>query len=183
MARARRSGQTSDMVRSLLVILVPLIIITVLFTRLPSDHPVKTVDWTPVLAAARQEAPFPVLAPTRLPAEWRATRVTWTKTGEPGLNNEPSIRNQWELGFLDPDNVYIAVVQGDRQADALVKDQTRAGTSDGTSTIRGTKWDRLVSPDGRTRSLVQRAPEVSDIVVGDLPYAALEAFASTLATS
>ena len=48
--------------------------------------------------------------------------------------------------------------------------------------MSGQVWQRMVSSDGRTRSLVLREPEVTTIVSGDLHYAALEAYASTLST-
>ena len=51
------------MIRSLAVILIPLVIITVLFTDLPNDHPVTEVDWTPVLTTAREQAPVPGAGP------------------------------------------------------------------------------------------------------------------------
>ena len=105
------------MIRSLAVILIPLVIITVLFTDLPKDAQVSEVDWTPVLTTAREEAPFPVLAPTNLPDGWRATRVSWVNEGEPVLNGDPSVRNQWQLGFLSPDDVYLGLVQGDLRPD------------------------------------------------------------------
>ena len=170
------------MIRSLAVILIPLVIITVLFTDLPKDAKVSEVDWTPVLTTAREEAPFPVLAPTNLPDGWRATRVSWVNEGEPVLNGDPSVRNQWQLGFLSPDDVYLGLVQGDLRPDDLVDEETRAGTPDGESTVSGQVWQRLVSSDGRTRSLVLREAQVTTIVSGDVDYAALEAYASTLSS-
>jgi hypothetical protein len=171
------------MIRSLALILIPLVILTVLFTDLPDDRPVKEVDWRPVLATARRDAPFPVLAPTNLPASWRATQAEWVEVGEPFRNGEPSVRNLWQLGFLNPDDVFIGLDQGDLRADDLVDEQSREGTADGQSTVGGQVWQRLISPDGRTRSLVLRDAKVTTIVSGDLPYAALEAYAATLSTS
>jgi hypothetical protein len=183
-ARANRLASTpGDMVRSLALILIPLVILTVLFTDLPDDRAVKEVDWRPVLARARRDAPFPVLAPTNLPAGWRATQAEWVKVGEPFRNGEPSVRNQWQLGFLTPDDVFIGLDQGDLRADDLVDEQSREGTPDGESTVGGQVWQRLTSSDGRTRSLVRRDTKVTTIVSGDLPYAALEAYAATLSTS
>jgi hypothetical protein len=43
-------------------------------------------------------------------------------------------------------------------------------------------WQRRISADERTRSLVLTAPQVTTIVFGDLPYADLESFAATLRT-
>ena len=168
------------MIRSLAVILIPLVIITVLFTDLPKDAQVAEVDWTPVLATAREEAPFPVLAPTNLPPGWRATRVSWVKEGEPVLNGQASARNQWELGILTSDDLYLALVQGDLRPDDLVEKETRAGRSDGESTVSGQVWERRVSSDDRTYSLVLREAKVTTIVSGDVAYPALEAYASTL---
>jgi hypothetical protein len=171
------------MVRSLLVILVPILIISFVFTRLPDDHPVEEVDWRPVLTRARAEAPYPVVAPTGLPAQWRPTRVTWVKQGAPYLNGQASVRNFWELGFLNPDDIYVAVSQGDLQADDFVKDQSREGAADGESRVAGGTWRRLVSSDDRTRSLVLTQPQVTTVVSGDVPYEALEAYATTLSAT
>ena len=184
MARANRMATPGDMIRSLAVILIPLVIITVLFTDLPDDQPVTEVDWQPVLAVARRDAPFPVLAPSNLPEGWRATQAEWVKTGEP-FRGRCSRRSatSGQLGFLTPDDVFIGLDQGDLQPDDLVEEQTREGTADGESTVSGQAWERLVSPDGRTRSLVRREPAVTTIVSGDLAYAALEAYASTLSAA
>lgn len=171
------------MVRSLVVILVPLLIISVLFTRNLRDHPVTVVDWRPVLTTARAEAPFPVLAPTNLPEQWRATRVDWVKQGEPSLNGQASVRNFWELGYLTPDDVYLALSQGDLRPDDLIKDESRNGVADGQSTIGNQSWRRLVSPDGRTHSLVLSQPEVTTVVSGDLPYEALDSYVTTLSAT
>lgn len=183
MARARRDNTPGDLVRSLAVIVLPLLVISFLFTRNLGDHPVTVVDWTPVLAEARKQAPYPVLAPVNLPADWRATQVNWVKAGDPYLNGEPAVRNTWQLGFLDPDDIFIGIDQGDTQTAEFVKDETREGLSDGESVVDGQKWQRLVSSDDRTRSLVMTSKRVTSVVVGDTSYGALEAFAATLRSS
>ena len=168
------------MVRTLAVILIPLVIITVLFTRNLSDHPVNVVDYGAVLTKARNEAPYPVLAPVGLPPSWRATKAEWVPKGELYLNDQPSVRNLWQLGFLTPDDVSVAVNQGDALPEQFIEEYTRKGVPDGSSQVDGQPWQRLISPDGRTRSLVQTSPSVTTIVVGDSPYETLEAFAATL---
>ena len=169
------------MIRSLAVILIPLVVITVLFTRLPDDKPVAEVDWKAVLAVASREAPFPVLAPTAVPEGWRATQAEWVEVGDPFRDGQPSVRNLWQLGFLNADDVFIGLDQGDLEPEQLVEEQSREGTPDGQSTVSGRTWERLLSPDGRTRSLVLREPAVTTIVAGDLGYEALEAYTTTLA--
>jgi hypothetical protein len=181
-ARANRMATPGDMIRTLAVILVPVVIIAVLFTDLPDDRPVAEVDWQPVLTVARRDAPFPVLAPSNLPEGWRATQAEWVKTGEPFRDGQPAVRNQWALGFLTPDDVFIGLDQGDLRPEDLVEEQTRDGRPDGQSVVSNQTWERLISPDGRTRSLVRREPAVTTVVSGDLAYEALEAYVSTLAT-
>jgi hypothetical protein len=171
------------MIRSLAVILIPLVVITIIFTSIPKDHQVKEVAWKSVLATARKEAPFEVMAPVNLPAGWRATRVTWVPQGQPYLNGEPSPRNLWQLGFLTPEDAFIDLNQGDVAPQEMVDQQSRDGKPDGSSLVAGQTWQRLISPDGRTKSLVLHRPDVTTILSGDLPYEALEAYASTLSSS
>lgn len=168
------------MIRSLVVILVPIVVITVLFTRTPDEPALPALDWQPALATARAEAPYAVLAPVNLPGDWQATSVSWTKVGEPYLNGQPSARNSWRLGLLDPSRTYIGLEQGDLRPADMVATATRQGTADGQSTVAGQVWERRISPDGRTRSLVWSTPEVTTVVVGDTSYEALEAYAATL---
>ena len=170
------------MIRSLALILIPLAVITIIFTNTPDDHPVKEVDWKPVLAKARAEAPFDVLAPENLPNGWRATRVSWVPQGKPYLNGEASPRNLWQIGFLTPDDAFIDLNQGDARPQEMVDQQSREGTADGSSVVGGKTWQRLTSPDGRSRSLVLVNPNSTVVVTADLPYEALEAYASTVSS-
>jgi Protein of unknown function (DUF4245) len=133
-----------------------------------------------VLATARKEAPFEVFAPTNLPDGWRATRVSWVPQGQPYLNDQPSPRNLWQIGFLSPDDAFIDLNQGDVRPQEMVDQQSRSGTPDGSSVVAGQTWQRLVSSDGRTRSLVLRRSDATTVVSADLPYEALEAYVSTL---
>lgn len=171
------------MVRSLVVILLPVLALTVLLTRNIGDHPVQVVDYQPALDTARREAPFPVLAPRNLPASWRPTIAQWVRKGQPYLNDEASVRNRWQLGFLSPKNVYVAVLQADAVPKPFVDEVSRGGVPDGSSRVGGQAWERLVSADQRTRSLVRQGPTATAVVVGDAPYEVLEAFASTLSPS
>jgi hypothetical protein len=182
-ARTTRQATAGDMIRSLALIVIPLVVIAIIFTDVPDDHPVKEVDWKPVLATAQKQAPFDVLAPTNLPEGWRATRVNWVPQGRPYLNGEASPRNLWQIGFLSPDDVYIDLNQGDARPQEMVDQQSREGMPDGNSVIGGQTWQRLVSPDGRTRSLVLGGSSATVVVSADLPYEALEAYASTLSST
>ncbi|WP_168207607.1 DUF4245 domain-containing protein [Microlunatus elymi] len=180
MARARRSPTNRDMILSLLVILIPVAIIAFLLTRGQDEPNVPTVDWKPVAAQAAKEAPYEVLAPAELPAGWRATQVSWTKIGEPDPTGNESPRNRWRLGVLTDQQVYIELDQVDKQAQDFVDDITRNGQPDGTSTVAGQSWQRLVTDDDRTRSLVLATPKVTTVVSGDTSYRLLEDYAGLL---
>lgn len=180
MARTKKPATTGDMIRTLLVIVVPVALIMIFFSRTLPDYPVQEVDWRPVLAEARKSAPYPVVAPEGLPDTWRPTKVVWVAKGNPHLNGDASVRNLWELGFLDPHDIYISLHQGDARPELFVDDVTRQGYADGQSVVGGQTWVRYLSPDERTRSLVLSSPKVTTIVVGDTTYEALEAFAGTL---
>lgn len=181
MARPKKPSTIGDLMRSLAVILVPLLIITWFFTRTPDTPAMQVVDYQPVLAQARSQAPFAVLAPASVPKGWRATRASWLTTGQPGVGGDPSPRNLWQLGFLNAADVYIELDQGDLKGEDLIADRTRQGLADGQSTVGSQVWQRLISSDERTRSLVLSSPSVTTIVVGDLPYPDLESYAASLA--
>lgn len=179
-ARSRRNANSVDLLRSLALILIPIALVGALMTINLDDAPVRPVNYTPQLTQAREEAPFPVLAPVGLPGEWIPTTASWTKLGGLGLNDEPSVRNEWKLGLLGPDKIYYALTQGDKETKKLITESTREGVEDGESTIRGATWQRMVSPDERTRSLVRIDDDVSTVVSADTSYPALEAYAATL---
>ena len=168
------------MIRSLAVILVPVVLITWFFARSPDEPSVQVVDYVPALTLARQQAPFAVLAPAAVPAGWRSTKASWLRTGQPGLNGDPSPRNQWQLGFLNADDVYLELDQGDARAQDFIADRTQQGLPDGQSRVGDQTWERRISPDEQTRSLVQTTPSLTTIVTGDLPYDQLESFTATL---
>lgn len=163
------------MIRSLAVLLIPVLVITVLFTRDPEKQPgAEPVDWGPVHAQAVDQAEFPVLAPQNLPAEWTPVRVNWDP-GERGRDQ------RWLIGWLSPQQIYFAVEQSNAATQPFVEDVTREGVTDGSSTVAGTTWQRYRSSDERTRALVRVDDQVTTVVVADSSYEALEAFAGTLA--
>lgn len=167
------------MIVAMVVLLVPITLIVAFFTRTPSA-PIKAIDYEPVAKLAAGQASYPVLVPTSLPQGWVATRARWTPAGKPGLNGELAAGNTWQFGMLTPEQTYIGLDQRDTAQDLFVRQVTRDGRPDGASNVAGALWQRFVSQDGRTRSLVRKADAVT-IVSGDLSYEALDAFTSTLA--
>lgn len=163
------------MVRSLVVLLIPLVLISLFFMSRPTE-PAGTdpVDWQPMQAVAAEEASFDVVAPRNLPADWIPIRMKW----EPGVDGRDQ---RWMLGWLSPQEIYFAVEQSNVDAQLVIKRVTRDGVVDGASQVAGKSWHRYRSPDDRTRSLVLTEGDLTTIVMADSSYEALEAFASTLA--
>jgi len=177
------NSRPRDMLISLGVLLVPILLISWWFTRTPADAPVQTVDWQSVLTQSRAVSPYPLLGPVGLPDTWVATKAQWSKTGEPAVNQEAAPGNTWQLGLLSPDQIYVSLTQRDAAGPALVAQISRSGVQDGTSAVGGVTWTRWVSTDDRTRTLSRVDGSVTIVVSGDMSYAGLEAFASTLRSS
>lgn len=168
------------MVLSLLVILIPVLLISYLLSRAPDEPQVETVDWKPVAGQAARQAPYEVLAPAELPAGWRATRANWTTEGEALPTGEESVRNQWRLGVLTDDEIYLELVQGDNRPQELIEETTRDAVAAGSTRIDGEPWKRMVTSDDRTRSLVRSTKAVTTVVAGDTGYRQLEQYAASL---
>lgn len=178
-AARRPSPTVPQMLVAVAALLVPVVLIYLWFSRVPEPE-VRAVDWQPVVAQARAEAGYPVLAPKDLPATWTAVRARWTPRGEPGLDQKPVIGGTVQLGFLTPNRMYIGLDQRDADAQGLIRVASRDGSADGESVLAGTSWQRYVSDDDRTRSLARTDAASTVVISGDLPYEALEAFATTL---
>lgn len=177
--RNPRAG-ARDMFWSLAVLLVPVLIIIAIYAR-PGDETPRPVDYQTVLAQAREESPYPVLAPRNLPESWIPTRARWAKAGQTWLDGKPASGNSWQLGFLDPAGTYIAVQQRDGAAIApFIAQLTRDGKPGEQVSLGGRLWQRHVSADGRTRSLVHSQGQMSVVVAGDTEFAQLESFAEIL---
>ncbi len=162
------------MVRSLLVLLIPLVLISLFFMSrevdLAGDDP---VEWEQLIAVADDEAEFVPVAPRNMPQTWTPVRMKW----EPGTDGRDQ---RWMVGWLSPDQIFFAVEQSNVDPRAMIERVTRNGSPDGTSEAMGQTWQRYVSEDGRTRSLVLVGDDVTTIVVADASYAELEAFADTV---
>ena len=147
---ARPNPTARDMIVALAVLLLPVLVITWWFTRVP-EPTVTRVDWAPLVAQARAESPYRVAVPTGLPDTWAPVRARWTPKGDPGIDGRPVPGNTWQLGFLTPDQRYLGLDQRDDDGADLISGVTRAGIRDGSSSVQGESWQRWASPDGRTR--------------------------------
>ena len=135
----------------------------------PSPDPVRTVDPAPMLGVARSQADYPVLAPAGLSGDWRPTSARFEADGD---------STTWFLGYVTPDDEFIAVTQTDGDPQDFIEEQTLQGQPDGQRTIDGAQWQQYVADD--QRSLVSTDDEVTTVVTGTVSYDQLQQFAERL---
>ena len=167
-ARLRQS--VGDMVRSLVVVLA-VVAALLLVTYRPQPDPVRQVDPAPMLALARAQAAFPVLAPVGI-AGLRPTSVRWEVTEQ--SRPEPA----WHIGYVTEATEYVQVGQSASTSAEYVADQTANGQRAGTRSINGEEWLEYVAPE-RT-SLVRTSPSGTTVVSGTVGISELEAVVRAL---
>ncbi len=77
----RRRGTFADMVRSLGVVAIALVALMLVTLRHTPDKPYASPDVAVTVTAARDAAPFPVLALTALPQPWYANYANFDAVG------------------------------------------------------------------------------------------------------
>ncbi len=168
MSSERTKRGLRDLVLSLAVVGLFVAFLFVVVWR-PSPDPVRTVDPAPVLLSAREQAGYPVYAPTGLTGNWRATSARFEADGDATV---------WFLGYVTPDDQYIAVAQTDGDAQNFIEEQTLDGSPDGEMTVDGQVWQRYTTTD--QRSLVRSADGSTVVVTGSVSYEQLADFAGRL---
>jgi Protein of unknown function (DUF4245) len=137
----------------------------------PVDNPVKTVNFRAVLAVAREQAPFHVLAPDPVPAGLRATNVSWDGVGG---------RVSWHVGFLTSGQDYIGLYQGNGPTTAFLDAATPATDRGAPVTVRGKRWMTLTNSDQGETALVRTVNGVTTVVTGTAPEPQLASFIAHL---
>jgi len=168
MSSERTKRGLRDLVLSLAVVGLFVAFLFVVVWR-PSPDPVRTVDPAPVLLSAREQAGYPVYAPTGLTGNWRATSARFEADGDATV---------WFLGYVTPDDQYIAVAQTDGDAKNFIEEQTLDGSPDGEMTVDGQVWQRYTTTD--QRSLVRSSDGSTVVVTGSVSYEQLADFAGRL---
>lgn len=170
-----RSGYRSSMGGLLGALLASLtllgvVVLPTLLRQSDADDPAPTRDYTADLAQARAQAPFDVLAPQQVPADWRATSARWLGSGP---------EKSWHLGFLTGDDEYVGLEQGNAVPQSFIEEKTQASRPGSPLEIDGEPWQTLTDGDTET-ALVLSERNVTTIVTGTAPESDLVAFADSL---
>lgn len=136
----------------------------------PAPEAVKVVDPKLQLEAARAQASYEVLAPVGLSGDWKPTSARYEADADGS--------STWFLGYVTPDQRYVALAQTDGPEDEFVKTQTLDGTPDGQRDIDAQQWRQYLSGD--QRSLVRTQDGTTTIVTGTVTYDDLTSFVGRL---
>ncbi|HBF85262.1 MAG TPA: DUF4245 domain-containing protein [Streptomyces sp.] len=172
MASKRGKQTVRDMFLSMLVITA---VAGVVYIFIPHDDkadPIKAVDYRVELATARRAAPYPVAAPAGLPEGWKPTSVSYE--GHNGAG--------WHLGYLDPEDRYVAVEQSTTPAKKYVPAVSQDAKNTGrTRDVSGQAWEVWKGP--KYDALVLHAEGVTTVVTGSAPTERLGEMAAALETA
>ncbi|WP_329122233.1 DUF4245 domain-containing protein [Streptomyces sp. NBC_01465] len=134
----------------------------------------KPTDYRVELMQAQRSASYPVAAPQGLSKEWRATSVTYD-----GKNGEA-----WHLGFVDPNEQYVAIEQSavtGAAADKYARSVSQqAKKTAATQQVNGETWQRWEG--SHYDALVRRDKGSTTVVTGTAPYEQLAKMAAALRT-
>lgn len=168
-ARLRQTAW--DMVRSMAVVLVVVFVIVLLAWR-PEPDAVKVVETAPTVALAARDAPFPIVAPSGLAEEWRATSVRWEPTEESGSERV------LHIGYVTPADQYAQVVVAPVVSEAFLDEQTAGGAPTGTQAVGDATWQRWETDERRSLVLVDGT--LATVVSGSADWPELIALAESL---
>jgi hypothetical protein len=169
-APVRAGRRPRDMVRAMLVLMVPVILIVGLYRFLGHEEP-PTVDTADVYDAARAAHAFDVLAPTGLSDEWHITSATF-------------VDGTLRLGIVSPGDGQLRVVEtggAAKSSPTLIPDELGAGARvDGSREVAGTTWQRYVLERQGNTALVLADPARTIIVVGHASERDVQTLAASL---
>ncbi|WP_407560841.1 DUF4245 domain-containing protein [Streptomyces sp. 184] len=150
---------------------VSLVVYWGVIPREGDGNEMAAVSYSQELGQARRAAPYPVVAPVGLPDDWRANSVTYRGTGDHGTT--------WHLGFVTPDEEYVAVEQGSERPDSFVRKVTHEARPTGeTRQVAGEEWARY---EGRQYdALVHKGDGVTTVVTGTGSLKQMERVAAAL---
>ena len=170
MAEQRTARGLRDLVLSLSVVGLGVLFLFVVVWR-PAPDPVRPIDLAPMLALAREEAAYPVLAADGLSPQWRATSARFEPTADGSI---------WFLGYVTPEDQFVAVTQTDGDPVRFVEEQTLGGAPDGKRSIDGRRWEQFATAD--QRSLVRTSDGATTVVTGTVSYEELADFVGRLSS-
>lgn len=172
MAKKRGLETVRDMVLSLGVVGI-VVVLLLIFGRHSERDPVRPIDYSLKFQQASQVAPYPLLAPQGLPDRWRPTSADYD-------SSDPK-QTTWHIGFINPNEQYAAVEQGNGPSAAFIVDKGKGGKPVGVHNVAGVQWKSYDGP--KYRSLVLEQGGVTTMVTGTATFEDLAQLAAALRPS
>lgn len=178
-APTRRRGRETvrDMVISMGVVGLGVAALMLVAWRPTPEAAIRTVDWQTAAVGARTVAEYPVLVPTGLPEQWKATSARFES------DQRSSGRRVWHVGFVTPGNAYAGLEQTDADPAVFVARVVEGGRPEGEVTINGRQWQVYGPGANGYRSLVLAAQGSTVVVTGSAERTELEQLAASLTPS
>lgn len=169
--KKRGTEVISDMLRSLAVVGV---IVVPLWLLIPhhTKQRVTVIDYSTALAQAERLSSHQVLAPTGLPATWRATSVSTS-----GGSGQPLV---FHLGYVTPAGDYAAVEESNGPQDAYLLTllgKKPQGLND--VQVGAVAWRSLRATNGRV-ALIRPVTPMTVVVTGTARLSELTTLALSL---
>jgi hypothetical protein len=145
-ARSRYAmGSSSNMIRSLLVVLGVVAVLIAIVPRVQSIQQ-PPVDAASVVADAVRQTGLPFEAPVGLPDGWSPTNARYAASTD-GLPT-------WQAGWSTPKDGYLAIRQTKDVSPAWLQAATSGGKQTGTRQLAGRTWTVFYDAANKRTSLV-----------------------------
>jgi hypothetical protein len=157
-ANKRGNKTVRDLVLSMVVIGVAVGLIYVFIPHDSKADPTVPVSFSVELGQARRDAPYAVAGPEGLGTGWRATSVQYDASDSSNVT--------WHIGFLNPQDQYVAIEQSNTTPDAFISGVTFGAVRDGhrTVTAGGLVWDSYKGT--KYNALVRKEKGATTVVLG-----------------
>ncbi|HLK75130.1 MAG TPA: DUF4245 domain-containing protein [Streptosporangiaceae bacterium] len=145
---------------------------------IPAPHAAEPapISYAGDLARLARLAPYPAVAPERLPASWQPVSSGLAVGG----GNGPGTVT-WQLGFMTPDGALAALAETNASPAAFVRRMTNDGMTLPPTQLDGQAWSRSSAPDRGQRSMyLTSAAGVTVVVTGSATWAQLRQLAAAL---
>jgi hypothetical protein len=160
------------MALSMAALLIPIFLLLGAYKIFFSGDAPIAVDTTQTFAAARHDARFPILEPSGLATEWKATSSTFT------LHADGSVLR---IGYVPPDRSGIQLIESDRPVDRLLPEELGSGAQPGNLiTIGNRLWRGYPVVGDGNRALVLAEDRRTTVLVGTGSEADLRTLAASL---
>jgi hypothetical protein len=158
------AGSPGRVRRALLALVVVLAVVAVVLVAVPRRQlgAVPAVDYHAEVAAARREAPYPLLAPDPLPRGWVVTGVRYADNVKGATT--------WHVGVVTPSGRFAGVAQSNGQSRWFVYDQSNRGVPKGSVEVDGVTWEKRHRALRDVHSLVRVEGDVTTVVTGTTDF-------------